>query len=159
MILNKIADHAGSEEGASRAYRALANWCDINNWIGSAKWFRGESREELDHCLAFEEYAIDRGQAVVVDGQKTLATMTSARLVDAFSAALELESKVMAELQSLSATAHKEGDYDAVRFLQKYLEIGTVSIKNLQVHVSWLERAGTDQAALQAFDRAIATGN
>lgn len=156
-ILKKVADHATSEEGASRAYRALANWCDINNWIGSASWFRAEAKDELAHCMAFEEYAIDRGQISVVGPQKTLATMENARLVDAFTAALELEKKVMAELQTLSSNAHNEGDYDVVRFLQEYLAIGVKSIKDLEVHVSWLDRAGTDQAALQAFDREIAT--
>lgn len=150
--LQDLADHATQEELAARAYRAMGNWCDVNSWVGSAKFFRAESSEEMHHCFAFDQYAIDRGAEASVQAQQLIVSAKGDKLIDKFIAALELEKKVFGQLQELSAKSAKAGDYDAVRFLQEYLKIGTTSIRDLQVHVETLHRAGDDAAALMEFD-------
>lgn len=152
-VLSQIANHSSLEEFASRSYRDLANWCDLNDWVGAASFFRKESKEELDHCLAFEEYACDRGETVKMKAQEAIQQPDS--LLASFSSALFLEKSVLGALQVINTTAVLQHDGDVVRFLQKYLEIGVKSIKELTVIVTWLTRAGNDVAALQSIDRSL----
>ncbi len=155
--IEMLAEHIASEELASRTYRYFQSWCGLNGWPGSEAYFMAESADELKHMQGFQSYVDDifpPGSPPPI-GKQAEIDAPPLRLIDCFSAALELEKKVMRELNAIGAQAVKEGDFDTLRFLQPYTQIGVESIRELTTFVQQLRLAGSDAAALLAFDHEI----
>lgn len=152
-VTSAIANHVNLEEQAARTYRALSYWADSLGWDGSTKFFAKEAVEEMHHAEAFAQYALMRDESVFIGNQYGIGIGDMPKsLAEAYNKALVLEEYVMAKLQELSQRAAEANDWDAVRFLQPYLEIGTKSIYDLKTWRLQLGRLANDQAGLYAFD-------
>jgi ferritin len=155
-VISAMAAHVNIEEQASRMYRQLSAWCERESWVGCAEFFRKEASEEYGHAQAFQDYVLDRRGMVMLGTQYA---MTDAdlpggwqNLVECFRSSLAVEEEVLANVNAMAGRAIEVGDLDAVRFLQKYSEIGVSSIRDLDVWIDTLTRASGDIAAMQAFD-------
>lgn len=159
-LIEALAEHVNVEEMAGRTYRQLSYWADREAWDGTQEWMLGEADDEYSHAQEFADYVAMRGGPVVLlQFQKEFAQMDlPATLPEAYKQALELEQSVMDSLIQLSLQAD-EDDPDVVRFLQKYLEIGTKSIYDLQTWVTQLDRIKGDAGALWMWDRARLKAN
>lgn len=149
-----LARHIASEEKASRTYRYFQSWCALNGFPGSEKWFRNESKDELRHMRAFQEYVNDVWEGIdppPVQGQSEISEIPG-NLLSCFQAALNLEKFVLGQLNDISEKADEEGDADAERFLQEFTKIGIESIRELTTFVQQLELADDDPSALLVFD-------
>lgn len=155
-VLAAMAAHVNQEERASRIYRQLSAWCEWQSWVGSAALFRREAVEEQGHAQQWQDYVLDRGGMVSLASQEALTPGgPQDALLAPYQAALNAEQMILSMIEGLSSQAAEAGDWDAVRFMSAYTEAGVKQIRELTVWVAWLKRAGTDMAALQAFDRDI----
>lgn len=155
--IDMIGQHIAAEEYAARTYRYLQSWCGLNGYPGCEAYFAAESADELKHMAAFQAYWDDRADTVTprdIDPQGTIEGGYS-RLVDLFSDAMELEKDVLGQLNAIGAQAVAESNFDVLRFLQPFTEVGVASIRELTTFVQQLNRAGNDPAALLVFDSEI----
>jgi ferritin len=156
-VVQMLADHIASEEKASRTYRYFQSWCGLNGWPGTEAYFMAESKDELTHMEAFQAYVDDVWPSLkppAVDSQDAIA-IPIVNLVDCFTAALQLEKDVLGQLNAIGSQAVTEGNFDVLRFLQRFTEIGVNSIRELTTYVQQLKLAGSDAAALLGFDSEI----
>ena len=153
-LIEALAAHVNSEEGAGRFYRQASYWADKEGWDGTESFFQKEAIEEYQHAEKFAKYVAKRGGMVLLAWQKDLGIADlPTSLLDCYQRALTLEQRVMNELDELSGQAIAEGDADSVRFLQEFLKIGTDSIYDLTTWVAQLQRLQNDPAGLYAFDQ------
>lgn len=156
-VLQMLADHIASEEKASRTYRYFQSWCGLNGWPGTESYFEAESKDELTHMQAFQSYVDDTWPNLKpppLDSQDAIAIPVNG-LVDCFTAALQLEKDVLAQLNAIGSQAVAESNFDVLRFLQRFTDIGIQSIRELTTYVQQLKLAGSDPAALLGFDSEI----
>lgn len=155
--VDMLAEHIASEELASRAYRYFQSWCGVNGWPGCEKFFTGESAEELKHMAAFQAYVDDRWPGTTpppVEDQAPI-NFEIESIIQCFTHALELEKDVLDQINKIAQQAMAEADFDTLRFLQPYTEIGVNSIRELTAFTQQLTRAIDDVAALHLFDSEI----
>ena len=152
-ILGKMAAHIAAEENASRIYRQFSAWCEQENWVGSAAFFRREAAEERQHAQEWQDYVLDRGGVVTIE--PAVAALQCASLLSAFWDALNLEQQVLVQIEQLQSEAASANEWDANHWMAKYAEAGRKQIRELTVMVARLKRLAGDPAGLDAFDQEL----
>lgn len=109
------------ENTASADYLKLAVWCASNGFDGAAGFFFKQSEEERAHMLKLIKYLIDREGSVHI-GLPTDAAIKIENILDVLKAFYENEKKVTSSVNELVKTATEERDYNAVQFLQWYVQ-------------------------------------
>ncbi len=109
------------ENTASYEYLHLAIWCASNGFDESAKFFFKQSDEERSHMLKLIHYTLER-ESVVKAGYPAPSTLKIETIFDVLQTFYDNEKKVTASVYKLVDTATEERDYNAVQFLQWYVQ-------------------------------------
>ncbi|MFN3952221.1 MAG: ferritin [Thermaurantimonas sp.] len=109
------------ENTASSEYLHLAIWCASNGFDGSAKFFFKQSEEERGHMLKLIHYALER-ECTVRAGGPAPSNLKIETIFDILQAFYDNEKKVTASVHKLVDAATEERDYNAVQFLQWYVQ-------------------------------------
>ena len=157
MTIDLLSEHIASEELASRTYRFFKSWCGLNGWPGCEAYFLAESKDELEHMFAFQDYVDDRYPLLApppIGGQPEIV-LPPTSLLQCFTSALALERKVLEQINAIGRSAIDEADYDTIRFIQPFTKIGIESIRELTTFTQQLQIAGDSASALLQFDDEI----
>jgi len=60
-VLSELNRQLNQEFGAAHSYRALALWCEDQNFKGFARYFAKQADEEQQHAGRFAAHLLDRG--------------------------------------------------------------------------------------------------
>jgi ferritin heavy chain len=111
---------------------------------GASKFFKKQSDDEREHADKLMKFQHDRGGHVNLQDIQKPARDEWGSLLEAFTAALELEKKVNQSLLDLHDLAGKRGDPHMTDFIEEtYLTEQVESIKELSDYVTQLKRCGT----------------
>jgi ferritin len=140
------------EAQASNSYLAMASWAEIKGFEGTSKFFYSQSSEERSHMLKLFHYINERG------GHAIVPTTTDVKLQfntiqDLFSAFLESEKHVSAEINNLVEGTLAEKDYTTHNFLQWYVAEQIEEERVSRMLIDRLDLIGSDKAGLYLFDR------
>jgi ferritin len=153
-VIDAINGQINSELGASYSYLGMSAWCEVQSFVGAARWLRLQSQEEYTHAMKLFDFVLARGGVVqlkAIDQPRG----TYASLADVFVKGLEQEQEVSRELDSLYELAFREKAFAAVAELQWFLTEQVEEEKTAREIVAKFKLIGDDPAALIDLDREL----
>ena len=146
-IQDAINRQINAEMGASYSYLAMSAWCERNNFTGSARWLRAQSREEYGHAMRLFDFMLDR------NARPDLLKLDQPRgeyksLAEIFETAYEQEKSVSAQIDALYELAFREKTYPAAVQLEWFLNEQVEEEKTFREIVARLRMVGRDPAGL-----------
>lgn len=119
-ITASLSAQGTRELATSKAYLAMACWCEFQNWSGFAQLFLRQVAEESGHARKFFDFMIDRG-ALPVIGSVDAPRGEFPDLVAVAKAAYEMERANTKSIHEAYALACAEQDYATQVFLQGFI--------------------------------------
>ncbi len=119
-LQNTLNNQIQAEMYSSYLYLSMSAYCEMNNYLGAAKWFKMQSEEEWTHAMKFYGFLMERGGKVILKAiDEPQHDFKS--LLGAFEETLTHEKKVTALINKLYEQALKENDYPAQIFLHWFI--------------------------------------
>lgn len=143
------------EEFNSRAYLAMANWANVNGWLGVEKYMRLQSLEEAGHAKEFSEFLLDLNIQPVVDALVKPPKQAFLSLMEVFQEAMKLELQTTKEINEIASLALKVNDHVAYEIASKFSREQRQEIAQVRTILDLLEIAGDDTCALLEVDKRI----
>ncbi|MEM9631839.1 MAG: ferritin [Pseudomonadota bacterium] len=110
-----------SELNASYIYLSMAAYFDSIELPGFATWFRGHSKEEVEHGMRIYDFIVKRDSRVELEGiDKPQLDFDSP--TDVLETALAKEKEVTAQINALFELAHEQKEYSTQNMLHWFLE-------------------------------------
>jgi ferritin len=124
MLRKKVEDALNEqiklEEESSRAYMAMASWCESNGYPGAARFLYKHSDEERMHQTKLIHYVNDRGGHALLKPLAEPGNLYKS-VKDVFEQVLKHELHVTESINALYHLATQEKDYTTGQFLQWYI--------------------------------------
>lgn len=108
------------ELATSKAYLAMALWCEFQNWSGYAELFNKQVAEEAMHARKFFDFIVDR-DALPVVGSVEAPRGEFGSLMEVAKAAYDMERANTAAIHAAYELALAEKDYATQVFLQGFI--------------------------------------
>ena len=149
------------EANASSSYLAMASWCEITGYVGSASFFYLQSDEERTHMLKFIHYLNNIGGSATIPATKSPAN-TFKSLESIIRTALNNEQLVTKAIYNIVEIAQKEKDYSTHTFLDWFVNEQVEEEKKFETILQKFELIGRDKLAINKIDKilgGLATAN
>jgi len=154
QVQDAINSQINNELTAFYSYLAMSAWCERENYLGSARWFRIQSQEEHSHAIRLLDFLLDRNHPVTLKTiQEPKGRFSS--LLEVFQNAYRQEQDVSKQLGSLYELAFQEKSFMAVAELQWFLNEQVEEEKTCREIVGRLEMVQADPAAILDIDREL----
>ena len=119
-VITALTAQGTHELFTSKAYLAMAYWCEMQDWSGYAKLFRQQVAEEATHADKFFSFLVDR------DVMPTIGSVGAPRaaftdLVAVAKAAYDLERANTAAIHAAYELAVADKDYATQVFLHVFI--------------------------------------
>lgn len=155
-LSKKMADaingQINMELSSSYVYLAMSAWCEFKHFAGSARWFRMQAQEEMEHAMrlykVLTEYDARIELKAVAEPKKEYKS-----LLDAFEAALGHEEAVTASINKLFELSQAEKAHAVGVELHWFLTEQVEEEKSARKAVAALKMVGDDPVALMELDR------
>ena len=142
------------ESNASNTYLAMASWCEVTGYDGSATFFYLQAQEERDHMLKIVHYMNDVGSAATIPGvQPPASDYKSLEIV--VKTALNNERLVTKAIHSIVETAQKEKDYTTFAFIEWFVNEQIEEEKQLETILQKFDLIGRDKLAIHEIDKLL----
>ena len=153
-VLDAINRQINAELSASYAYLAMSAYCQNQNFLGCAHWFRVQSQEERAHAMKLFDFVLARGgQVELLAMAKPAGSFKS--VVQVFEAALKQEQGVGRQIDELYELAFKEKVFAAMAELQWFLTEQVEEEKTAREIVKKFQMVQDDPASLLDLDREL----
>ncbi|WPJ97598.1 ferritin [Coraliomargarita algicola] len=116
-----LTDQANHELYAAHAYRAMAIWCDDQDYNGFAKFFFTQAAEELEHADKFIRHLLDRGVMPKLTALEA-PTVEFTKLIEVAQLAETLEQRNSANIHQCYAIAQEVQDFASFPLLLSLIE-------------------------------------
>lgn len=146
-VAANLNEAIAAELFASNLYKHVANQLQRLGYFGAAKFFRGESADELEHYQRLADYFNDRGGVADVPAVPAM-TETIGGLLDAVRTAFDTERTLGEDYERWYA----EADVTTQQFLLQFIEIQRKSVGEFGDLLARLDRAAADPAAFLLID-------
>lgn len=154
-LLENMNEQYNFELESAYIYRAMAHWCEINDWNGYANFLYKQEAEEIEHADKFKDYLLEVGYDVRL---KAIGEPKSEYkdLEEIFKAALEHEKIVTSRIRKLFDEAREIGDYASEDLLSWYITEQVEEEASFEAIVTRLERIDGSISGLYIFDGEMA---
>lgn len=142
------------ESNASNTYLAIASWCEVTGYDGSAAFFYLHAQEERDHMLKIVHYLNDIGSAATIPGVQPPASDYKS-LETVIKTALNNERLVTKAIHSIVETAQKEKDYTTFAFIEWFVTEQIEEEKQLETILQKFDLLGRDKLAIHEIDKLL----
>jgi len=116
-----LTDQANHELFAAHSYRAMAIWCDDQDYNGFAEFFTKQAAEELEHADAFIRHLLDRGVMPKLTGFEDPITEFDG-LVSVAKHAQVLEQRNSSNIHQCYDVAREVKDFPSHPMLLKFID-------------------------------------
>lgn len=116
-----LTDQANHELYAAHSYRAMAIWCDDNDYNGFAEFFFQQAAEELEHADKFIRHLLDRSALPKLSGIEE-PTTEFGTLIEVATLAQTLEQRNSANIHQCYAIALEVKDFPSHPMLLELIE-------------------------------------
>ena len=154
-LLNNLNEQYNFELESAYIYRAMAHWCETNDWSGYAHFLYRQEAEEIEHADKMKSYLFEVGYNVKL---KAIAEPKSdyTSLEEIFKTALEHEKLVTSRIRKLSAEAREIGDYASEDLLHWYITEQVEEEASFNEIITRLERIDGSMSGLYIFNNEMA---
>ena len=142
------------ELSSSYAYLGMSAYCELNNFLGSARWMQLQSQEEQGHAMKLYNFLIARGCEVTLEALPApQRDFTS--IPHVFECALEQEHAVSESINDLYELAHNERAFAALVELQWFITEQVEEEKSVREIVAKFRMLKDDPSAMLDLDREL----
>ncbi len=125
MITKKVEkalnEHLHLEMNAQLSYLAVASWCEVEGFEGTARFFYKQSSEENSHFMKFFAYINEVGGHALVPALKA-PKYEFKDIREAVEMALEHEQRVTKAIYKVLSLAKEESDHATEDFLRFFVD-------------------------------------
>lgn len=149
-----LNDQSALEANASNTYLAMASWCEITGYDGSAAFFYVQAEEERQHMLKFIHYLNDIGISAIIPGTKSPASNFKS-LETIIKTALNNEQIVTKAIHKMVELAQKEKDHSTYAFLEWFVNEQVEEEKKFETVLQKFDLIGRDKLAINEIDKIL----
>ena len=154
VVQDALNKQINMELSSSYAYLAMSAYCELNNFLGSARWMQLQSEEERGHAMKLYNFLIARGCKVKMEA--LAAPQNDFESIPyVFASALKQEHAVSESINDLYELAHKEKAFAALVELQWFITEQVEEEKSVREIVAKFEMLKDDPSALLDLDREL----
>ncbi|HSP46481.1 MAG TPA: ferritin [Clostridiaceae bacterium] len=106
---------------SSYLYLSMSAYCEAEDFLGSAAFFRKQAQEEVGHAMKFYHYLTETGSRVILKGFGD-PDVEFAGFEDLFRKSLEHEKSVTARIGNIMDMAIAEKSHATVSFLNWFVD-------------------------------------
>ena len=151
-----LNDQSALEANASNTYLAMASWCEITGYEGSAAFFYVQAEEERQHMLKFIHYLNDIGVSATIPGTTSPATNFKS-LETIIKTALNNEQVVTKAIHKIVELSQKEKDHSTYAFLEWFVNEQVEEEKKFETILQKFDLIGRDKLAINEIDKILNT--
>ena len=140
------------ELSSAYVYLGMAAWCDSAHFRGSARWFRAQSKEEVEHAMKLYRFLTEYDTRVTLSAIAEPKTEYGS-LLEAFEGALAHERMVSESIEKLYEKAVSEKAHALSVGLQWFLTEQVEEEMVARKAVGSLKVVGDDMVAKMELDR------
>ena len=149
-----LNDQTALEANASNTYLAMASWCEITGYEGSAAFFYVQAEEERQHMLKFVHYLNDMGVSATIPGTKSpTSNFKSLELI--IKTALNNERIVTKAIHKIVEITQKEKDHSTYAFLEWFVNEQVEEEKKFETILQKFDLIGRDKLAINEIDKIL----
>lgn len=153
-IQKVLNDQIEMEGYASSYYMAMASWCELTGYDGTASFFYKQSDEERQHMLKIIHYLNGIGVAAQVPKLRQPPSKFKS-LESTLKTALQNEQIVTAAINKIVELAQKEKDHGTFNFLQWYVEEQRQEETKFEAILQKFDLIGRDKLAINEIDKQL----
>ncbi len=143
------------EASASNNYLAMASWCEVTGYAGSASYFYAQSDEERMHMLKIIRYLNNLGEIAAIPAVKAPVSSYKS-LEDLIKIALKGEQSVTRAIHSMVEIAQKEKDHSSYVFLEWFVNEQVQEETKFETLLQKFDLIGRDKLAINEIDKILA---
>ena len=151
-----LNDQTALEANASNTYLAMASWCEITGYEGSAAFFYVQAEEERQHMLKFIHYLNDIGASAIIPGTKSPSSNYKS-LETMIKTALNNEQVVTKAIHNMVEIAQKEKDHSTYAFLEWFVNEQVEEERKFETILQKFDLIGRDKLAVNEIDKILNT--
>lgn len=138
---------------AQSATQAVRIWTRSEDWKGSHKWFGRRFRDMESDSREILEFGMEYMKTPQIIPATAEVPCEASDLKDAYSKFLGWCEKIQTGYMEIQAMANAEDQTDVSDWFDHLVESGVDRIEGLNTDMKYLTRSGTEQAALELFDK------
>lgn len=142
------------EEQSSRLYEAMSLWLNDNGFVGAAKRWKQDSKDELEHAGWAKEFLLAMGIQPKLPALKE-PVQEFKGLADIIEQSYEHEILVTQQCNDLAKHAMEYGNHLLYQLAIKYLKEQQEELEVAQDRLDRLKMAGDDKIAIMLFDQEL----
>ena len=150
-----LNDQVILEASASNSYLAMASWCEVTGYQGSANYFYAQSDEERTHMLKIVHFINDMGTAAIIPAIKAPTTSYKS-LEGLIKTALKNEQAVTKAIHKMVEIAQKEKDHSTYAFLEWFVNEQVQEETKFETILQKFDLLGRDKLAIHEIDKLLA---
>ena len=150
-----LNDQVTLEASASSSYLAMASWCEVTGYQGSANYFYMQSDEERTHMLKIIHYLNDMGAVASISAIKAPAGSYKS-LEGLIKTALKNEQAVTKAIHTMVDIAQKEKDHSTYAFLEWFVNEQVQEETKFETILQKFDLIGRDKLAINEIDKLLA---
>ena len=153
-VKKALNDQTALEANASNTYLAMASWCEITGYEGSAAFFYVQAEEERQHMLKFIHYLNDMSVSATIPRTKSpVSTFKSLETI--IKTALNNERVVTKTIHKIVEVAQKEKDHSTYAFLEWFVNEQVEEEKKFETILQKFDLIGRDKLAINEIDKIL----
>lgn len=149
-FLAALSEQIGHEFAASQQYVAVAVYYDRQTLPQLASFFYKQAVEERNHAMMMIQYLLDVDAEIQIPGIEA-PKATFGDIIAPVAIALEQEKQVSQHIDSLAATARKEGNYAGEQFMQWFVREQVEEVSTMSDLLAVIERARDNPLMIEDF--------
>ena len=150
-----LNDQIALEAAASNNYLAMASWCEVTGYQGSADYFYAQSDEERTHMLKVVHYLNDMGAIATISAIKAPSDSFKS-LEGILKTALKNEQTVTAAIHKMVEITQKEKDHSTYAFLEWFVNEQVQEETKFETLLQKFDLIGRDKLAINEIDKILA---
>ncbi len=148
--IDLLQDQVRNEFTAAQQYIAVAVWFDDQDLPQLASHFYRQSLEERNHAMMMVQYLLDNDVRVQIPGVADVRNEFDT-VLEPIEFALQQETTVTNQIETLAKTARDEGDYIGEQFMQWFLKEQVEEVSSMKTLLNVARRAGDNLFHLEEY--------
>ncbi len=153
-LIKSLNNQIAMEASASNYYLAMASWCEITGYEGSASFMYQHSDEERLHMLKIIHYLNEAGIPAAIPAVKQ-PPASPKTLESVFKTALKNEQAVTKSISKMVEIAQKDKDHSTFSFLQWFVNEQIEEEKTFETILQKFDLLGRDKLAVYEIDKTM----
>ncbi len=153
-VESALNEQIQKEEYSSRLYLAMAIWCEVNGYPGSASFLYQHAEEERIHMMKLIHFVNDRGgktKLMAID----VPPSDFGSLMDVFTQIKKHEEYITESINNLYGITVEEKDYTTGNFLQWYITEQVEEESLFKTILDKIKLVGKDKAGMFHIDKEL----